>query len=160
PDLAVEEPSVLVAINDLDPIGSQELPTHNLANVLGWCVLRFSDLDPADHRSTWDQPIEPYGKTADQLAMDKQEHAKKIWSLLTRFELGTVMPEVVVITDQGGTDRRAESIALGISDTVALKREDSISRLGDESFKSKKEDQAPNQHVYQTIKSARHLVIG
>jgi hypothetical protein len=105
----------------------------------------------------WTEPIPPW-KTPDQLIMHKQEHGKKVWSLLSRYT--DPAAEVWVFQDDGGQDRRALSVALAVCDTVSLERASSVFKVGDDGWRADEKMAPPNPHAYAVTKSAKGLVIG
>jgi hypothetical protein len=153
--LALEQPSLLVSITDPPPVGASALPPHALPKLLDSLVLPFADLDPADHQRTWDDPVPPYGRPASELAMTR-EQGKLLWHLLLKRRVAA--PEVLVIQDDGG--RRALSLAYAVCDALRLPRTATIFRPGDSEWKAGAGDPPPNHHVYETGKSARHMVVG
>jgi len=137
--------------------GERSLPAHALLKCLGGAVLEFADVQPSEHQERWDEPIAPFGKPCGELLLTPQE-AKKAWSLVLRKR--DVPAKVIVVCDNGGQDRRALSVAMALCDLLRLPREASIHRLGDENWKASKGTLAPSEHVFQTVKAARNLVLG
>jgi hypothetical protein len=69
-------------------------------------------------------------------------------------------PEVVVLADEGGEDRRGLSVALALADVLRLPRRETIYRRGDENWHADAPDQVVNQHMVDTVKACRSLVVG
>jgi hypothetical protein len=88
--------------------------------------------------------------------MQKQEHGKKVWSLLSRYK--DPAAEVWVFQDDG--DRRALSLAIGVCDTLMLEKPSTISKFPDESWRAEDKTAAPNPHIGSVTKASKSLVIG
>src|SRR5262249_2321559 len=141
---------------DPPPVGTTDLPPHGLSNLLGSLMLSFADLNSADCQQTWNEPIAPYGKPAAELVMTR-DHGKKFWAFLCRHR--DPHPEVFVIADEGGQDRRALSPALGVCDTLRLPRS-AIVKPGDLDWQVGDKDTPANLHVHDIVKASRGLVVG
>ena len=151
----IGERHVLVAVVDPPPVGKADPPPQPSDQLLGYLMLAFADLDPAEHQDTWGEPIPPYDQPAEQLLMTR-ELGKKFWSFLLRRR--DPFPGVIVLQDDG--DRRALSMAYGIVDVLGLWRAKTIYRLQDSEWRAGPSDQAPNRHVYEIMKKSRELVVG
>jgi hypothetical protein len=148
--------SLLIAITDPQSVGTLELPKHGLAKLLGSVLLPFLDSTAEEHQPTWTQPVAPYGKPASDLLMNR-ETGKQLWRCLLGKRDTPV--EVIVIMDQGGSDRRGVSVALGICDVLGLSRE-IVFRLDDQDWKATSATKAPNEYVYGMTKYTRETIVG
>jgi hypothetical protein len=148
-----DEYCLLVSFADPAPVGKTDLPPHGLDQLLDSLVLPFADLDPADHQETWNEPIPPYGQTADKLIMDRAA-GKKLWGfLLRRRDPG---PAVFVFQDDG--DRRALSVAYGVA-YVLRAANPTIQKVGQEEWTPKENDVPPNKHIFEMTKATRETVM-
>lgn len=112
--------------------------------------LTFGDVEPTE-----DTPYDmatPEGPTVGELMLTREE-AKRLWAFLTRRRPEN--PAAVVFCEPGGC-RRAASLALAVVDAMRLPRETTL-HLPDVSGKIHSE--APNGHVYRTVRASRHLVV-
>jgi hypothetical protein len=116
--------------------------------------LAFADIDPAAHQETWQMPVAPYNRPAEELVLDR-EMGKKLWSQLLRRR--DPIAEVFVLQDEN--EHRALSVAYGIADALGLQRRESICRLSDLDWTAQPEDPAPNRHIYDMTKRTRAAVI-
>jgi hypothetical protein len=148
--------SLLIAIADPEPVGTLELPKHGLAKLVNSVVLRFLDSTAEEHQNTWTEAVAPYGKPASDLLMNR-ETGKQLWRCLLGKRDTAV--KVIVLVDQGGSDRRALSVALGICDVLRLSREN-IYRLADPTWKALPTWKAPNAYVYDMTKNTRETIVG
>src|SRR5262249_9743748 len=125
--IPVEQPSLWVSIRDPGAEGAP-LPPHALARLLDWVPLTFADIDPegGECNQGWDSSVEPWGRHLEELLMNRGI-GKRLWALLTRHR--DLPPEVFVFQDGG--DRRALSLALGVCDSLALDRRETIYRPDD-----------------------------
>jgi predicted phage terminase large subunit-like protein len=152
----VEQHSLLVCVADPPPLGREELPPHGLAQLLGWLVLAFADIDPAEHQETWGRPVPPYGRPAEELVMTR-DHGKRFWGFYMRQRGAT--PEVLVIQDNGDGDRRALSLAVAACEVLRKPRSQAICKPTDEDWTVGERDKPPNEHVFRMCKAGRHLVM-
>jgi hypothetical protein len=113
----------------------------------------FADLDPAECQETWDQPITPYGQSAEHVMMTA-DIGKKLWSFLRRQR--NQESAVIVVHDSG--DRRALSLAMGIAEGLGWPRS-AIVRMGLEFAPVDRDETPPNHYVFLTTKQSRHRVL-
>jgi hypothetical protein len=118
--------------------------------------LRFCDLELSEHQQSWEDKIPPWNRPARELAFSREEHGKKIWSAYTRKR--ELFPECIIVTDSGYSDRRAQSVALAIGDTLRLPRE-AIGRISDLSCVLNADAKPENHFIYTLTKAARALVL-
>jgi hypothetical protein len=149
--LDVDGRRLLVYATDPSPVGAEAVPPHTLPNVLGSLVVGFLDSTPDDHAATWTAPVPPWGKTAEELLMDKVA-GKRMWAFLTKHR--DPGPHVIIFADDGATDRRALSLAYAFCDLSGLPRE-SVWRVGCEDDDSEGE---VNPHVLAVSRDSRSLV--
>jgi predicted phage terminase large subunit-like protein len=112
--------------------------------------LSFGDVEPSDE-TPYDMAT-PEGPTVGELMLTRDE-AKRLWAFLTRRRPEN--PAAVVFCEPGDC-RRAVSLALAVVDAMRLPRETTL-HLPDVSGKIHSE--APNGHVYRTVRASRHLVV-
>jgi hypothetical protein len=135
-----------------------------LAKLLETVTLQFLDRQPAEFREQWNDPIPPWNKPITELTMTK-EQAKKLWvRLLAKRPEGQYV-DCLVITDSGGTDRRALSVALAIAKSLSLPVRNTIwaKRFGEDwqaDDKTVLDNTKVNAHVFEMVKAGRSLVIG
>jgi hypothetical protein len=121
--------------------------------LIGSLVLPFADLDPADHQATWNEPVPPYGQTADQLIMNR-EVGKKLWGFLLRRRGAN--PTAIILQDDGGRDRRALSIAHALA--RRLQGAPTIHQRRDNEWVPVKDDVPPNKYIFDMTKATREMV--
>jgi predicted phage terminase large subunit-like protein len=147
-----DEHGLLVSITDPPPFGTMEMPPHG-PELIGGLVLPFADLDPADHQATWNEPVPPYGQTADQLIMNR-EVGKKLWGFLLRRRGAN--PTAIILQDDGGRDRRALSIAHALA--RRLQGAPTIHQRRDNEWVPVKDDVPPNKYIFDMTKATREMV--
>jgi hypothetical protein len=152
----IDDPSLLIAIIDPEPVGKLELPKHGVTKLVDTVVLSFLDSSAEEHQSTWTSPVPPYGKPASELLMSR-ETGKRLWRCLLRKRDRPI--ELIVVADGGGSDQRALSVALAIGDVLRIPRP-KICRLCDLDWKATADYKAPNEYVYAMTKSSREMIIG
>lgn len=151
--LACDHRAILVSITDPSP-ATPVMPAHGLRLLDQPLQLSFANLDPAQHRGPWTEPVAPYGLPIEQVVMNRDQ-GKKLWSYLTRKR--TLHPEIYVLADSG--DGRALSLGYAICDLTRLPRERTLFQMGKE-WKATPEDVIPNRHIYDLVRTARGLVVG
>ncbi len=135
---------------------SSLVPTHGLSQCLDAHVLEFADLAPEEVQEKWKEPYLGYNRPPEELVLSKERDGKALWFFLLKQR---PMPwEVVVIVDNGGEDRRAISVALGISDAMQMKRNESIYVASNPDVPWSSKDEAPNKHVFDVVKLSRMTV--
>jgi predicted phage terminase large subunit-like protein len=144
--LDLEGPYLVVSLGDRDHDSAPSVPENSEALALG-----FADVDPADLQDRWLEPVEPYHLPPEEILLTKEE-AKKVWVFLTRKRASN--PSAVVFCETGGTSR-ALSVALAVCDALRMPREASFAMS--DGVDNIVEAQAPNRHVYETVRSARSL---
>lgn len=141
-----------------DPVADKSeqppVPPVGIAKLADSAVLTFADVDPSEHQATWSDPIEPWGVKAEELIATR-DHGRKLWTIVAKRRESPV--EVVVLADDG--DGRAMSTAMGICDVMRLPRKSTICRLGSEGEEVGDKEPAPNQFLYDLVKSCRGMVI-
>ncbi len=133
-----------------------ETPSGGLMLLLDTLSLSFVDLAPEEVQESWESPVEPWNEPAEKLVFN-QDQGKKVWSNLLKKRPEAW--EVLVIVDDGGSDRRALSMAYAVCDILRLPRSVIYQVNGDEDF-DHKENTPPNPHVHAMVKSTRGLVVG
>lgn len=145
---------LLISLQDPEPLGNGEIPSHALRNLLGSIVLRFADIQPEDYQEVWQEDVLGYNKKPSELIVTR-DHGKQLWSFLLRKREPAA--EVFVIQDDG--DNRGLSAALAISDAMHLQRSSSVFCPAKADTVYGVGDAAPNKHVYETIKISRGMVL-
>lgn len=146
-NLQMEHTSLLIVLKD----PGEESREYNLLKELGTLVLEIPDLRPEDYQDKWSEPIESYGKLPVDLVMNPN-HGKTLWAFLTKRR--DPVPEVFVFCDT--TDgKRAYSVMLAVCDILRLQRT-ACYRVS--SPESKCDGDAPNRHIYETVKVTRGLI--
>jgi predicted phage terminase large subunit-like protein len=151
--MPVEQNHVLVSITDPTPVGKSQPPRPG-DRLLASVELAFADIDPAACQETWQMPVAPYNRPAEELVLDR-EMGKRLWSQLLRRR--DPIAEVLVLQDEN--EHRALSMAYGIADALSLPRRESIYRLSDLDWTAQAEDRAPNRHIYDMTKRTRATVV-
>lgn len=124
---------------------------HGLNKLIDSMVIEFCDFMPSEYQEKWDESIPPWNLSAEKLVMNRDQ-GKRLWTFLRR-QRGE-KHEVIVFQDDG--DRRALSVAYAVCDVLRLPRT-VIYVVNREDMNTK--GQAPNSHVYDTVRMARGLVI-
>jgi predicted phage terminase large subunit-like protein len=152
PHLCIDDVATLLLVLQ-DPPGAA-LPEHSLPKVLDTLALRFADLDPSELQGRWDVPLEPYGILPEHLLMTR-EQGKQLWRFIVRRR--DPVAGCLVLVDDGGADRRAESIALGLA---AMLREPpaTIHKASDPEWKPG-EDSAPNPYLFGMARDCSAMVV-
>jgi predicted phage terminase large subunit-like protein len=152
PALQIDDvPCLLVSLTD--PPGAA-LPEHRLSKLLDSLVLTFADIDPAELGGRWDVPLEPYGALPEHLLMTRDQ-GKRLWRFLVRRR--DPAPGALVVADEGGADRRAESVAVGLA---AMLREPpaTVCRADDPEWKPG-EGSAPNPYLFGMTRDCSAMVV-
>jgi intein/homing endonuclease/phage terminase large subunit-like protein len=156
-NLDVEDHHVLLlSIGDPTVVNAEELPPppNRFTKLLGFRRVSFADLEPKDYQNDWGAKVEPYGLPVSELAMNR-EHGKKIWSfLLKKYQPA---PEVFVFQGEEG-DKRSLSLAYAFCDSMQLRRDMILYKVGDVDNKHK-DAIPPNEHVYSMVKATRDSVV-
>lgn len=156
-----EHRSIMVNITDpISPTEGLSLPpmAHGLNKLLDSHLMLVADIQPADYQENWDKPVERFGKKPEELILD-QQGGKKLWAFLLKKR--DPAPELFVISDMGGEDRRALSVALAIVDTMGLPRTAIHIPSDEERFSHSDnvgKESAGNQHLYDMVRATRGMV--
>ncbi|RJQ26417.1 hypothetical protein C4577_03635 [Candidatus Parcubacteria bacterium] len=151
--LHLDQECVLISI--VDPNTTHTVPPHRCERMLGRIELSFADIDPNSNECTdWSKEIEPWGQTAEELMMSR-EQARKMWGFILKKR--DVPPITYIIQDNGNGDRRALSMALGISDGLGFVKGKAVYLVNNPDFIC--EEEPSNKHIYQLCKSTRYMVI-
>ena len=103
-----------------------------------------------------EQVLQPYGKIAADLLLEKMQ-AKSIWvPLLRKYERPY---SVLLVADDGGTDRRALSVAFTIADVLHHDRAATISKPSDENWCPGRKDPIPNKYIADTLRLGRYMIL-
>ncbi len=155
--LPVEESALLVSLTDPTPAGNTIAPPHQCNKLIDAPLcLSFTDQTAEEIAHRWETIVQPHGRPAHELLMSRDQ-GKKLWAYLRR-ERGAGLPEVILIADDGGRDRRALSVALAIADMMRCGRQVVLSmEQPDETYGDG--DEPANRYVYDITKTARHLVL-
>ncbi len=145
-----EGPVLMIHVSDPSPVGQEDLEL-SIGDIVDKMSLQFCDLQPEEVQDHWLEPIEPYGKLAEELVFQRQQ-AKKLWSFLLRRRDRPVST-IVIVSDNS---RKAISIAMAVSDTMNLERK-SINVPTDGNTVT--EGKAPNKYVYDVARLGRHMVV-
>jgi phage terminase large subunit-like protein len=131
------------------------LPGHSLDNLLGSHRAAFADLDPAEVKMGWEDPLPGYGRPPGEVLMT-QAQGRQLWGFLLRKWPAAY--EILIFCDKGGGDRRAASAALAVVDVLRLPRNVVLYKAGDPDFKYEHTYKPPNRHVYDRVKGGRHAL--
>lgn len=148
-ELMIEEPCILVSIDDPMPLSHQEELQHNCQKLVDRSIFHFADLESKDYQSSWEKKIDGYDKLPEEVIITK-DIGKKIWNFLLRRRDQNVL--TFIFQDYG--DNRAISLAYAFCDVMRFSR----TVINDFSEESHVEKIAPNKHVYDVMKSSRLLV--
>jgi hypothetical protein len=151
-----------------DPGCDEPAPVLNIAppnKLLGAVTLRFLDVIPEEFGHDWAKVVEPYGLTYRDLMVTRNEHGRELWKLLLKHAMNggggvRAQPDVVIITDNGGEDRRAASVAAGICDALQLDRARYVGKASDADWKlpEKWSNIGLNEYVIDAVKGSRSMV--
>lgn len=148
------ESAILISLNDPTEQGTSVAPTVGLSKLVDTVTLEFADVLPSDYQNRWHEPIEPFGKTVQEI-MCTQQHGKRIWSSVLRKR--DPMPRLFVICDTN--ESRSLSTGMALNDTLRVRREETLVRFGEDNWTCKTDDKPPNEHIYDVIKTSRGLVL-
>jgi predicted phage terminase large subunit-like protein len=153
--IIADENSIYIYLSD-PPINDEiiEIPPIGLTKICDTVNVSFADINPENYVGGWLDKIEPWGKPPSEL-MIAQSHGKRIWRALSARRGFT--PSLIVICDYNAN--RALSVGLGICDVLRLRREETLLRWGDEEWKAKTGETAPNVNIYDMIKATRELIL-
>jgi hypothetical protein len=148
----------------VNPGDSHDDPEHQLGTVLETVWLPCLDRTPADFQDAWTMPLAPYGKVPEELLLAK-EAARSLWVALKRKRSPEVPVELLVVTDDGGSDRRGLSVAMAVSKVLGFPFDSTVwmPRRGPDWKASKDtadDTQLVNSHIYSMVRSAAGLVLG
>lgn len=133
-----------------------ELPLHRLNKNQGVLQLTYADIDPANYQGPeYEKPIEPYGATVQELQLSR-EQGKQLWAFITKK--WDKHWQVLILVDSTDNTNRALSTAYAVSDCLSIPRS-AIHVWGNDGEVCTKEDEIPNQWVYDTTRLARSLVV-
>ena len=149
-NFSTDRPTLLISLCDPN---LDEIYAHGIDRLQEAITLKFCDIQPEEYQDCWDDPIAPFDEPPANLIMTR-DHGKSIWSTILKKR--DPASTAIVIQDDG--DRRAFSVALAICDTLALSR-NHIYRPGNPEEEVKKEDKAPNIHIYNVVKASRGAVV-
>jgi hypothetical protein len=144
--------------------GESTLPAHKL-NLIEGVALQFLDNAPEDFTSAWTEPVPGYSYLPSDLLLNQME-GKKLWACLKRKREPSVYVEVIVVADDGGSDRRALSLAYAIADAQRFRRSRTILRMAAPDWKPSEDDAELkdtaliNPHAYTVAKQSSAMVIG
>jgi predicted phage terminase large subunit-like protein len=110
PHVCIEDLHCLL-ISLEDPEASPPPLEHCLPKLLDTLRLQFADLSPEEVQGRWNTPL-PNGALPETVLLTR-ELGKRLWSFVVRRR--DPAAGAVIITDHGASDRRAESIALGMA---------------------------------------------
>lgn len=147
-EMIIEDPSLLVSISST----SDQTPQHGLSRLVDFLILPVNDVDAAERQDRWEEPVPPWNLPPAQLLMTP-ESGKKLWGFLLKTR--QINPTVIVVQDDGGTDRRAQSIAYAIVDVLRGGRKLIYRPTG---VDNKDDGPAPNQTIYACVKKGRSMV--
>lgn len=149
--LTIDERAILISLSD----PNEEKPIHGINKLLEHVQVHFADIHPAEHQESWGDPVPPWNEPADKLIM-QPEHGKRIWKAITQKRMEPF--QLIVFQDNG--DRRAISAAYAVADIwrIGRKKVIWIAKSSDNSSVDET-GKAANEHVYQTLKLARNMVV-
>lgn len=149
--LASEERCLLVSLGDPE-FPEETLPGHGLGQLADSLLLHFADIDPGEIQDRWGEPLE--GGALPEEAVMTREHGKRLWSFLTRRR--DPYPELIVVQDLGGGDRRARSVARAVAECLRLPK-GAVQDVAGEA--AAPEGDGLNAHVVATTRVGRGLVV-
>jgi len=151
-----DHPTLLFCLYDPSPDVNGALPPHGLSKLLEGVNFTFGDIDPSEYQEKWNIPLPEYNDLmVDEVKMTV-DHGKKLWSTITKKR--DPMWQVLILCDEGGEDRRAFSLALGICDSLHLNRSSAI-HLFNQDVHVTPEQKPPNKHLYDLVRISRNMVI-
>lgn len=160
---AMDERTLLVHV--VDPSHEAKSPKTAMPRLQESAILSFADLEPStvqgwikddpEKKRKWEDPIEPWGKSVEELVFDKQQ-GKRMWSVLLKKR----DPWALIWVFSGpADDNRVISLAYAVSDTLRLKRSETVFKLADEGWRADDKAIPPNKHVYDVARATRLMVI-
>jgi hypothetical protein len=136
-----------------DPPGAA-LPEHRLSKLLDSLVLTFADIDPAELQGRWDAPLQPHGVEPEQLLMTRDQ-GKQLWRFIVRRR--DPAAGCLLLADEGGADRRAESVARGLA-SMLWNPPATIHKASDLEWTAG-EEPAPNPYVFGLARDCSAMVV-
>jgi hypothetical protein len=143
--ICVEDPPLPGQVPD------ETTPPNGLTKLQGTLKLRCTAHDPAEHGASWNEPIVPFGRPVNELALSVQD-ARRFWLHVRRQD---PPPQVLVISSPDG--QIALSVAQALCDQLRIDRAETIYQLG--STPEEKYTNVQVRHVYNRIREARELVV-
>lgn len=129
----------------------QPIPKHSIAKPLvDFLALEFANIDPANHQSSWGEPVEPWKVPAENVIM-QPDHAKKMWQKITQRR--NDYPDLILLV---GTHGKALSAALAIAELLHLPKKDTIWVQDAEVVDYEKPE---NPYIYSVVKKGRSTVV-
>ena len=156
--MVIDEPHVVIVLadpprtltpNDIITSLAPALPENE--NRLRMCTVAFADINPPEVQEQWSVPYEPYDRPPSQLVVTK-ELGKRLWVTILK-KGGGPAPKMIVVAGNG--DRRGLSVAYGICDALRMPRTIVENLLGSLEMPA----DAPNDHVFQVVRSSRQMVL-
>lgn len=139
-------------LEDEEPPDQPKKITHALSKLVDEYTMQTSDIEPSEYQDTWDQPVEGYNKTPDQLVLTR-EQGKALWSFLLKKR--DLNPELIVFTSPDG--KRSLSLAYAVADAFRLNRKEIV--YTPSAPESKHEEPPPNPYMYIMTKTCRSMVM-
>lgn len=154
----VDEPALMIVVEDPLPPGEVaspegSLPPHSCLKLVEGVRLTFADVAPSEVQDAWDVPLESCGRKPEEVIM-RPEDGKRMWAAISKKRSGPA--PILMFVDDGGDDRRALSLAMGVSDVIGQPRS-AIHRPSrpDEAVSG----DPPNAHVHAVVKASRSSVM-
>jgi hypothetical protein len=145
----IVDPCLLALLQDP---GTAQVPVPRLPQLLGSTALQAADLEPEHVQSRWGEPLEPWGRPPEELLLTPQI-AKPLWRLLLASR--PAQPRVYLFADGGAGDRRALSTACAVADSLRIPR----ACVWQPAHQGEDQPEPGNKHWYQTVRTARSLVL-
>jgi hypothetical protein len=149
--------TALVVVDNPPPVGvapDEAIPLHGLSRLQGSLRLSFTPLDPQEHGPTWHDKVEPYDRTAADLAMSQQD-GKRLWYFLRKK--CDPSPQVLVLASPDG--QAALSMAYAICDVLRISRPETVYPFDTYDPDDKQDRNPPFRHVYKVTRETRSMVV-
>lgn len=148
--LAIEEKHVFISVGNVGDSAWEKPANSEMLDSVRVC---FLDATPEERESDWHEMTEANVPVCDSVFNKHQ--GKAVWTMLLRKR--TNNPQVIVVQDDGGKDRRGISLALAVADVLGRSR-NAIRWEADLNWNLI--GKAPNEFIYGLMTSARNSVAG
>lgn len=147
----------IIQVQEVPEVGVVEHAIrHRLSKNIAEMKVSFADLNPAECQGPdYDKPVGPWNLPVEKLQLSR-ELGKKIWGFL--FKKYDPTWQVLILVDEDGNLERALSVAYGLVDGLHIPRS-VIHIFGEDGIVCTKEDDPPNEWVYDQLRVSKCYVV-